>query len=167
MVERDDVAKEKLKYSGLGDFKEAYKYARKWLDETEFRVIEDAYTEKVTGGGKDIEVEWTASRKLSDYYKAVLKFKWRILGMTDVEVEIDGKRKNMNKFVELSIELKGILEKDYDSKWEGSRIEKFFKDVYQKYVVIERTRQKEDQVEALIQNFKEEMKAFLDLTGKK
>lgn len=166
MVEKDNVIKEKVKHSGLGDFKGAYKYAREWLQKENFEVTEDSYSEKVSGNAKEIEIEWTANRKLTDYYKAVLKFKWRVLGLVDVEVEVDGKRKTMNKFVELSIEVKGVLEKDYDSKWENSSMQKFFKDVYNKYVVIERTRQKEDQVRGAVIDFKEEMKAFLELTGR-
>ena len=87
--------------------------------------------------------------------------------MTDVEVEIDGKKKKMNKFVELGIELKGILEKDYSSKWGTSGYEKFFKEMYQKYVIPERTDKKEDEVRDFVQDFKEEMKAFLELTGRR
>jgi hypothetical protein len=108
----------------------------------------------------------TASKKLTDYYKSTLKFGWRILGMTDVEVEVDGKRKNMNKFIDLNIEIKGTLEKDYDNKWEPSAFQKFLKDIYQKYVVIERTREKEDEVKNHVQSFKEEMKAFFELSGR-
>ena len=167
MVEKDNIIKEVVKYSGLGDFKSAYSYARRWLDEEGFTVIEDKYAEKIAGNAKEIEVEWTASKKLTDYYKAVLKFKWRVLGLTDVEVEIDGKRKNMNKFADLNIEAKGILEKDYDNKWEPSAFQKFLKDIYQKYVVLERTREKEGQVTNTVQSFKEEMKAFFELTGRK
>lgn len=166
MVEKDNIVKESVKYAGLGDFKAGYAYARRWLDEEGYTVIEDKYSEKISGNAKEIEVNWTASKKLTDYYKSVLKFTWRILGMTDVEVEIEGKRKNMNKFVELLIETKGILEKDYDNKWEPSAFQKFLKDIYQKYVVIERTREKEDEVKNTVQSFKEEMKAFFELSGR-
>jgi glycogen synthase len=166
MVERDNIIKEVVKYGGLGDFKAAYAYARRWLDEEGYTVIEDKYGEKISGNAKDIEISWTASKKLTDYYKSTLKFGWRILGMTDVEVEVDGKRKNMNKFIDLNIEIKGTLEKDYDNKWEPSAFQKFLKDIYQKYVVIERTREKEDEVKNHVQSFKEEMKAFFELSGR-
>ncbi len=167
MVEKDNIIKETVKYGGLGDFKSTYQYSRRWLDEEGYTVIEDKYSEKLSGNSKEIEIEWTASKKLTDYYKSTLKFKWRILGMTDVEVEADGKRKNMNKFVELGIEIKGILEKDYENKWEPAPFQKFLKDIYQKYVVVERTREKENHVRDTVQSFKEEMKAFLELTGRK
>ena len=113
-----------------------------------------------------MDIEWTATRRLTDYYKAVIKIKWKTLGLTEVEVEVDGKRKTMNKLAELSMELKGILERDYESKWEHSAMEKFFKDIYHKYVVIERTREKEEFIREAVQEFKDEMKAFLELTAR-
>ncbi len=167
MVEKDTVAKEKLKYSGLADFKEVYKFARDWFWKEDFNLIEDNYTEKIAGNSKEIEIEWTASKKITDYFRITYKVKWRILGMTEVEVEIDGQRKKMNKFVELGMEVKGILEKDYSSKWEVSPVFKFFKEIYQKYVIPQRTWEKEGQVRDIAQDFREEMKAFLELTGKK
>ncbi len=50
---------------------------------------------------------------------------------------------------------------------ETDAMNKFFKDVYNKYVIPQRTDEKEDQVKGAVQNFKEEMKAFLELTGRK
>jgi hypothetical protein len=167
MAEKDNVAKEKVKYSGLGDFKSMYKYAREWLENEGLNVSEDSYSEKVSGNSKEIEMEWTASRKMTDYFKMTLKLKWRILGLSDVEVEIEGKKKQMNKFGDISIDIKGILEKDYNSKWENTSTQKFFKDVYHKFVIPRRVDEKESQVQASVQSFKEEMKAFLELTGRK
>lgn len=167
MVEKDPVIKEKFKYAGLGDFKEAYKFARDWFWKEEFNLIEESYTEKVSGSAKDLEIDWVATKKVTDYFKIAIKVKWRIFGMSDVEVEIDGRKKKMNKFVELGMELKGVLEKDYSSKWGTSAYEKFFKDLYQKYVIPQRTDQKEDEIKDIVQDFKEEMKAFLELTGRR
>lgn len=168
MAEKDTIVKEKLKYAGLIDFEQAYKFAYEWLKQREdLNVIEDTYTEKVKSGGKELEIGWTASKKLTDYFKSTYKIKWRILGLSDVEVEIDGRKKKMNKVADLSIELTGILEKDYSNKWEGSSFNKFIKEVYNKYVIPQRTDQKEDAVRDTVQNFKEELKAFLELTGRK
>mgnify|MGYP001563220110 FL=1 len=167
MVEKDTVVKEKLKYAGLFDLEQAYKFAYEWLKKEDLNVIEDSYSEKIKANGKELEIEWTASKKVTDYFKITVKIKWRILGLTDVEVEIDGRKKKMNKAADLSIELKGLLEKDYSNKWEGSAFNKFIKEVYNKYVIPQRTDKKEDDTQNLVQNFKEEMKAFLELTGRK
>lgn len=167
MVEKETVAKEKIKYGGLGDLKKSYTYAYSWLKNSGFSIVEDQYSEKVSGNEKEIEIEWTASKKLTDYFKTTMKIKWRILGMKDVEVEIDGKKKSMNKFVELGIEVKGDIEKDYNSQWEGSPFNKFLRDLYNKYIIPERTEQKEEQIKSAVQGFVDEMKAFLELTGKR
>lgn len=167
MVEKDTIVKEKLKYAGLLDLEQTYKFTYEWLKREDLNVIEDEYSEKVKSNGKELEIKWTASKKFTDYFKVVLSLKWRILGLSDVEVEVDGKKKKMNKAADFSMEFKGVLEKDYSNKWEGSAFNKFIKDVYNKYVIPQRTDQKEDQVRDMVQNLKEELKAFLELTGRK
>lgn len=167
MSEKDQIVKEKLKYAGLIDFENAYKFAYEWLKNEGLGLTEGAYTEKVKSGGKDIEIEWSASKTLTDYFKGSYTIKWRVLGLSDVEVEIDGRKKKMNKVADLTIEIKGVLEKDYSNQWEGSAFNKFIKDVYNKYVIPQRTSEKEGAVFDLVENFKEEMKAFLELTGRK
>ncbi len=167
MSEKDQIVKEKLKYAGLIDFENAYKFAYEWLKNEGLGVTEDTYSEKIKSGGKELEIEWSTSKKLTDYFKASYKIKWRVLGLSDVEVEIDGRKKKMNKVADLSIEIKGTLEKDYSNQWEGSAFNKFIKDVYNKYVIPQRTDEKAGTVFSTVQDFKEEMKAFLELTGRK
>ena len=167
MVIKSKVIAEKIKYSGYGDFKEAYKYAYDWLIDERYKTIEKEYTEKIVGNGKEIEVKWECTKELSDYFKSNLVIRWRILGMTDVEVEIDGKKEKMNKFSELKIEITGTLEKDYHHKWEKSPFNKFLRDTYDKYIIPARVTEEEDNIKDDVQKFKEEMKAFFDLTAKK
>ncbi len=167
MVEKDTILKEKVKYAGYGDFKNIYSYAHDWIKQEQYTVIEDLYTEKVKGSSKDIDIAWKASKNITDYFKIEIDFKWRILGMEDVEVEVDGKKKKMNKFVELGIDIKGTLVKDYSNEWNKSSTAKFFKEIYNKYVIPGRTNEMKQKVEKDVQDFKEEMKALLELTGKK
>ncbi|MEK6915569.1 MAG: hypothetical protein AABW89_03450 [Nanoarchaeota archaeon] len=167
MAEKDIVIKEKFKYSGYGDFKGTYSYAHDWLKQEQYSVVEDQYTEKVKPNAKDVDVVWKASKKITDYFKIELDLRWRILGMEDVEVEIDGKKKKMNKFMELGIEIKGTLIKDYQNDWNKSATTKFFKELYNKFVIPDRTEKMKERVEKDVQDFKEEMKALLELTGKK
>jgi hypothetical protein len=68
MVEKETIVKEKIKYGGLGDIKEAYKFARDWFWKEEFSLVEDVYTEKVSGNKRDIYFEWKATREVSDYF---------------------------------------------------------------------------------------------------
>lgn len=167
MGEKDTIIKEKLKYSGLGNFKEAYEFASEWLKDEGFSVTEKEYKEKVSGDSKEIEINWEATKKISDYFKFIFGINWRILNMKDVEVEIDGKKKQMNKFGELSLDFKGTLEKDYSNKWSGTAMNRFFKDPYHKFVIPGRIEEKSENARNSIIKFKEEMKAFFELTGKR
>jgi len=167
MAEKDVILKEKVKYSGYGDFKGIYSYAHDWIKQEGYNVVEEQYTEKVKGNTKDLEIVWKASKQISDYFKIEVDLKWRILGLEDVEVEIDGKKKKMNKFIEIGIDIKGTLVKDYKNEWNKSATTKFFKEIYNKFVIPSRTEQMREKVESIVQDFKEEMKALLELTGKK
>jgi len=167
MAEKDAIIKEKFKYSGYGDFKNAYTYAHDWLKQENYNIVEDQYTEKVKGSLKDVDIVWKTSKKITDYFKIEIELRWKILGMEDVEVEIDGKKKKMNKFIELGIEMKGGLVKDYKNEWNKSATTKFFKEIYNKFVIPDRTEKMKEMVEKDVQDFKEEMKALLELSGKK
>jgi len=167
MVEKDEICKEKVSHIGLGDFKAAYSHAYSWIKDRGFTITEDKYEEKVEGTSKDINVEWTASKKITDYFKIVLKVRWLVIGLVDVEVEIDGKKKQMNKYKKLELEIKSILEKDYGNSWTNKPSHKFFKEAYHKYIVPQRIQDKETQCSKMVQDFKEEMKAFFELTARR
>ena len=130
-------------------------------------LTEDKYEEKIKGDEKEVKILWTALKKVTDYFRIKLEVKWTARGMTDVEAEIDGKKKQMNKFSELKIDIKGTLEKDYESKWTGSPIQKFMKDVYNKFVIPATTTQREEEIREAVIGFKDEMKAFFDLICKR
>ena len=167
MAEKDVILKEKVKYAGYGKFSDSYSYAFDWIKQEGYTVVEEQYTEKVKGSSKDIDIVWKATKKITDYFRIELDLKWKVLGMEDVEVEVDGKKKKMNKFVEIGLEIKGNLVKDYQNQWNKSATTKFFKEIYNKFVIPSRTEKMKDEVEKIVQDFKEEIKAVLELTGKK
>ena len=96
MSEKDKVFDSKIKQASVFEFKEFYRFLYTWLSDNEYDVTEKVYSEKITPSGKEIEIEWEADRKISDYFKFVIKVTWRILGMVDVEVQKDGKKAKMN-----------------------------------------------------------------------
>jgi hypothetical protein len=166
MSEKDTILSEKIWYVGIADFKEYYEYAYDWLIGEDYRIIEDKYKEVHRGEGKDMEILWKADKKITDYFKISLELKWKVLGMVDVEVEMDGKKRKMQKMAECKITLKGILEKDYSGKWGVKGSQKFLKELYNKYIIPQRTEEMEGKTREIVQKFKEEMKAYLDLIGK-
>lgn len=166
MAEKELVLKEKLEHSGLMDFPGLYSFLHSWLKDEGYGVTEERYAEKVSGAARDLLIEWKAGKMLSDYFKMEHKIKFEAQGLTEVEVEIDGKRKKMNKG-KLVFELTGGLIKDPDSKWEATPANRFMRDVYNKYVIPARVEAMRDKVRADIRNLKEMTKEFLDLYAKR
>jgi len=165
MVERDTIFEGKVKQTDIFDFKEMYNFLYKWLVDEGYKVDEKNYSEKVTATGKELEIEWEAKKKISDYFRFVLKPKWRILGMTSVEVDKDGKKVGMNKG-QVEIKVGAILEKDYEARWENSAFLKFLRGVYDKYIIRARVEGYEKKLFGEADEFLAQMKSFLALEGK-
>jgi len=165
-MEKDQIIKEKLDHSGLFDFAAFYKYMHDWFRDEQYGVVEEKYSEKISGNARDISIEWKAMKNISDYFRIEHGIKIDVSGLTEVEVEIDGKKKKMNKG-KISLEIKGILVKDYENKWDAQPFWRFLRDVYNKYVIRARIDALEGKVVADVKAWKDTMKAFLELTGKR
>jgi hypothetical protein len=167
MAVKDLLIKEKVEYSGLFNFSGLYKFMHGWLtNEQGYGVVEDKYNEKVTGPAKDIGIEWTASKGMGDYFKVELKIDIRANGLTDVEVEIDGVKKKMQKG-NVSIDMKGALIKDPGSKWESKPLDKFLRGWYDKFIIPQQTDGMEGKARGDVKGLKEEVKSFLELSAKR
>ena len=166
MPEKELIIKEKLEHSGLFVFTDLYAFLYRWLEEEGYGIVEKKYAEKVTGNKRDITVEWEATKKFSDYYRGSLGIKIEATDLTDVEVEIDGQKKKMNKG-KISVEGKGMLIIDPEGQWETSPFNRWMRDVYNKYIVPSRGESMKELVAGTLITLKEEVKAFLELTGKR
>lgn len=165
MVEKDIVYKGKIKHRGLFDFGEVYRFCYGWLVDKDYMVTEKTYSEKVKPNGKEVEIEWEGTRKISDYFRFVLKASWRILAMTEVEVQKEGKKIPMNKG-QLEISFSAVLEKDYEHRWEQSGFLKFLRGVYDRYIIRGRIESYEDKIFEEVDEYIAQTKAFLALEGR-
>lgn len=166
MAEKDIIVREKAEYTGIFDYPAAYAYFFEWLKNEKYTVTEEKHNEKVTASGREVTIEWRARRPITDYFLLEIAIKFELKQMVDVEVEINGKKQKMNKAV-FRCELKGVLVRDPDSKWEASALYKFLRDVYNKYVVPGRIDQMEDTIREDTIAFKEAFKSFLEFSGKR
>ena len=166
MTIKKKLIKERLSYSGLFDLAGIYGYAYSWLDEEDFGVSEEKYNEKVSGNTRDIYIEWKAIKEVSDYFNIEYKMEFTISGLSEVEVEIDGERKKMNKG-KFELVIKGTLVQDPRSKWDVSPAYRMFRDVYSKYIIPGRVNDAEDQVRDKASDLREALKVFFDITARK
>ena len=167
MAEKIELIKEKVTHNGLVDFTALYNYAYSWLkDEENYGVSETRYNEKVSGNARDIDIEWNAYKNVSDYFSIDFKIKWEIRGLAEVEVEIDGKKKKMNKG-SVAVEVKGHLIRDRKSEWDASPFYRFIREVYNKYIVPTRVDILEDKVKDDVRKFVEVLKSIFEVIGRR
>lgn len=166
MAEKNILIKEVLEHVGIFSFSEFYEYAYRWFKGEDYGVIEEKYAEKVSGSARDFTVEWKSSKSLSDYFKIEISMKIEIIGATDVEVEIEGAKKKMNKG-RMRVDIKGVLIRDPDSKWDATPMYRFMREIYNKYIIPKTLELREDKVTGDVRDFKEALKSFLELQGRR
>lgn len=167
MAEKDKIFASKIKYSGIVNFADFYKFCYDWLkDEMGLGVSEDKYSEKLSGDSKTINADWSGAREMSDYFKMEVKVSLAGNGLTPVEITEDGKKIKTNKgSVEVSI--KGTLVRDYKGKFEKTGFQKFIRSVYEKMVIPERVEEFQGKIASDCDGFLSQAKAYLDLEGKR
>ena len=167
MVEKETIFSSKIKYSGIFSFKEFYQFAYDWLtEETGLDITENKYSEKIDGATKNIEVEWSGDRVLTDYFRFDGKIKMKGEGIKEVELNQGGIKVKTNQG-SIEIEIKGTLVRDYDGKFETTAFKKFLRSIYEKWVIPARIEEYESKVSGYCDDFLNQAKAYLDLEGKK
>ncbi len=167
MPEKESVFSSKIKFTGVFNFADFYRFCYDWLsDEANLIVAEDKYAEKLSGDSKNIDIEWTCFRKITDYFKFEVKILFRIIGMTNVEIQRDNAKIKMNKG-SVEVTTKGTLVRDYQGKFEMTGTQKFMRSIYEKWVIPSRLEQYEDKLIGDCDEFLNQAKAYLDLEGKK
>lgn len=164
MVEKDTVFNGKLKQKGIFNFKEFYEFLYDYLYNENYDVFETKYSEKITGDSKNIEIEWKATKEISDYFRFEIHSRWLITGLKKVNVKKDGQEISMDSG---TIEIKFIanLQKDYENRWESNAFMKFLRGVYDRYVIRTRTDDYELMLFRDINEFIAQIKSFLAIEG--
>ena len=167
MPEKDTIFSSTIKHDGIFSFKDFYLFCHEWLtEETELRIVEKKYEEKIIGDSKDIIVEWLGDKKLTDYFRFDMNVKFTIRKLSDVEVSQNGINIKTNKG-SVKIAVKGILTRDYDGKFETTAFKKFLRAIYEKWIITSRIVEMEDNITSGSDTFLNQAKAYLDLEGKK
>ena len=163
----DTVFSSKTEYKGIFSFNDFYKFCYLWLkEEPGLDVTENKYSEKIAGDAKEIKVEWECTKKVTDYFKFKVKVEFRITGLVKVDINQEGAKISTNSGT-ITINLKGILIKDYEGKFEKSAFGKFWRDIYEKWVIPSRINQLQEDLSAICDEFLAQSKAWLDLEGRR
>lgn len=167
MAEKDRIFSSKVKYAGLFEFADFYRFCYDWLqDDLGMNVVEEKYVEKIKGEEKDIEIGWKASKKVTDYFKFEIGIDFRILGMKKVEVNKDGIKRKMNEGI-IEIKISSDIIKDYEGKFEEDAFRKFLRAIYEKWVIPSKISEYKDKLAEDSNDFLDQAKAYLDLESKR
>ena len=168
MAEKETIFSSKIKYVGIFSFKDFYKFCYDWIIE-EIDVLdfsENKYEEKIKGDAKDITVEWECYKNLTDYFKLGIKVEFKVMGLKIVEISQGGAKVKTNEG-SIEVNVKGILIRDYQGKFEMTAFKKFLRSIYEKWVIPARIVEYEDKIIGACDEFLGQAKAWLDLEGKR
>ncbi len=162
MVLKSKVYDQKIKKVGFWNYKEFYNFCFNWFKSEGYSLAEKEYTEKNPEFGKEIQLKWEASKKVTDYFKNVISIDWHILGLNSAEIERAGKKEKTNKG-EVKISLKAELIKDYEENWEKKVFVKMMRGIYDNYIMRRTNDLYEDDLKDDAKEFISQAKAFLEL----
>lgn len=167
MAEKDIIFSSKIKYTGIFSLKDLYLFCYDWLkEETDLILSEKKYKEKIVGDTKNVEIIWEGERKVTDYFKFEIKVEFMILGMKKVEINQAGRKISANQG-QIEIKVKGTLIRDYEGKFEKSSTQKFWRSIYEKWIIPSRIEQFESKLTEDCDEFLSQTKAFLDLEARR
>jgi hypothetical protein len=169
MSEKDTIFKTKLKVKdGIYNYGGFYKFCYQWLTQEVGlgSFAERAYSEKVSGDSKEIDIKWEGMKNISDYFRMEVKITFKFLGLKKIEaMKEDGTKVRTNQVASTEMDVKGILVRDYKGKFETSGIAKFWRGIYERWVIPERIDQIEDKVSGDLDEFVGQVKAYFALEG--
>ena len=165
MAEKDTIIAGKLKQAGDFDFNGFYEFVYDWLRGEDYDIGEKKYSEKVSGESKNIEIIWECYKKVSDYFKFMIKMDWNITGLKKIEVVKDGKKIKTNSGT-IEIKFRAVLIKDYESRWENHPFWKFLRGFYDRYIIRTRVEQYEERLLGEINEYIAEIKGLLAIETK-
>lgn len=156
-----------IRYKGLFDFDGLYNLMVRWLKEHGYWFHEKSYKHKVpTPYGAEQEIDWSAEKKVTEYYRFFITVSIHIWDMTEVEVEKAGEKKKLTN-ARIEMVMRCAVEVDYDKKFAKSRFWRFISDWYHKYVLRREIEDKWlDTVYHRMYNLQNVAKEFLDMEAK-
>jgi len=149
-------------FEGVMNIKEIYKILDDWLNDNNYDKNELVNVEYLRPEGKYIELVLEPNKKVSDYVKNIIKIKAVAKNVKDVEIEQDGKKKKMQEG-NLSIMFRGILETDYEGRWEQKATIFFLRVLVDKYIYKFYTDRFESALAKDVREISTQAKSFLNL----
>ncbi|RJQ19326.1 hypothetical protein C4580_05310 [Candidatus Woesearchaeota archaeon] len=163
MAEREIIVdRETLTYEGLFNAKDFSKMVFGWLKDHRYIPVEKRHSENLRPEGKYYVLEFEPFLKLSDYAKSIIKLHVEFQQVKDVTVERDGKKQKLQEG-KILIQTMGILETDYEHRWETKPVYYFVRTIWEKYVYAPFISGHQKRVKSDVMSLKSHLKSYLNL----
>ncbi|MBI4145970.1 hypothetical protein HY489_01385 [Candidatus Woesearchaeota archaeon] len=156
------VDKEKIAYEGVFNAKETIATIKTWFSDKRYNPIEKRHTESIRPEGKYILLEFAPFFKFTDYAKSMLEIRVEFNEVKDVVVERDGKKQKLQEG-KIFMQFTGILETDYEHRWETKPVFYFLRILFEKYVYTPFISGYERRIKEDISNLKSQIRGYLNL----
>ncbi len=157
------VGLERIQYEGVFSVAELFRLIDEWLLDKGYYRIEPKHVESAKPEGKFVELELTPSKQLTDYAKALLRIKIQMNNIKDATLETpEGKKQKLNQGSVL-VTVSGVLETDYQERWESKPLFLFIRTLYDKYIFKSLTGGFEGTIKNDVEHFKRTVSGFLNL----
>ena len=156
------VDDEKVSYEGIFDMKEVFNVMKQWMSDTGYWMVEKNHTESSKPDGKFISLDLIIFKKFTDYAKSLFNVKVEFYNVKDTVIERDGKKIKMQEG-KVIVSFNGILETDYENRWENKPVYYFLRTVFEKYIYLPYMSGFESSVRNDLSSLKGVIKAFLNV----
>jgi hypothetical protein len=137
---------DKLTYEGVFSVTELYRLIFEWLP-----------------NGRFIEIDITPDKTITDYAKSKLKIRIEMGNIKDVVITTkEGGKQKLNQG-KVTIIFTGILETDYENRWESKPVYMFIRGIYDKFIYKTLTGGFESTVKRDLEHLKNNIYGYLNL----
>ncbi len=163
MSEKQIISPESsISYEGFFEPKQLFRVIEKWLKENHYDQVEKEAFEKATDAKRFVKYSLEPFKKINDYAKFIIKLKITLSDVEDVIVEYEDNKIPMSKG-KVKVSLTGVLETDYENKWEAKPVYFFLITVFNKFIFKTEMAYVKSRLKDEINSLKFEIKSFLNL----
>tara|TARA_Y100000310_G_C20440172_1_gene695710 strand:+ start:222 stop:782 length:561 start_codon:yes stop_codon:yes gene_type:complete len=125
-----------IQYKGVWDMQDLYEFVASFFSSKKFKFYEMKYITKHPGPfGPETYHIWEAKRNVEEYYRFVINIFLHLYDTQDIEVTMkDGSKRTFTKG-RMWIQFKGVVQTDYEKKWDQNAFYANLKNFYHKYVI--------------------------------
>ena len=156
------IDENEVSFEGLFDLVELYALIDRFIKDKDYDKFESLSNEFVTQTGKDIHIILVPAKWHTDYVKKHIKIEIHARDVKEVETEMDGVRVKINQG-NIKILLSGILETDWEGRWQTRPMYYFIKKIFDKYIYRSQTDQFEKEIMQDVNMLKDQIEGFLNL----